>query len=76
MMLTDTRKTEERVWLPREQELTVGLSWVLTMSAFRCGWLVVAVAGGVAERWRVPFTSPLCPSHFQSPRIGNHRQLI
>jgi hypothetical protein len=76
MMLTDTPKTEGRVWLPREQELTVGLSWVLTMGAFRCGWLVVAVAGGVAERWRVPFTSPLCPSHFQSPRIGNHRQLI
>ena len=44
--------------------------------AFRCGWLVVAVAGGVAERWRVPFNSPLSPSHFQSPRIGNHRQLI
>ena len=63
MMLTDTPKTEGRVWLPREQELTVGLSWVLTMrnltGAFRCGWRVVAVAGGVAERWRVPFPSPL-----------------
>jgi len=25
-------KTEGKFWLPREQELTVGLSWVLTMS--------------------------------------------
>ena len=32
MMLTDIPKTEGRVWLPREQELTVGLSWVLTMA--------------------------------------------
>jgi len=31
MTLTDTPKTEGRGWLPREQELTVGLSWVLTM---------------------------------------------
>lgn len=63
-MLTDTPKTEGRDWLPREQELTVGLSWVLTMSAFRCGWLVVV--------WRAVWQSggaslslhPFLPPHF------------
>jgi hypothetical protein len=66
MMLTDTPKTEGRVGLPREQELTVGLSWVLTMrnltGAFRCGWRVVAVAGvwqsGGASLSLHPFVPP------------------
>ena len=55
MMLTDTPKTEGRDWLPREQELTVGLSWVLTMGAFRCGWLVV-VWRAVWQSGPFPFT--------------------
>lgn len=73
-MLTDTPKTEGRDWLPREQELTVGLSWVLTMGAFRCGWLVVV--------WRAVWQSggaslslhPFLPPPFNlrvSATIGN-----